>query len=102
MQTPGELVADWRAKRRTQEVCETLVSRAPNGMRFPHLQRLLPGMTEEQILESLNTLVESKRLEVRNVPNKMVAGRTITVYQLVNPDAYPMRETITVGGIDFP
>jgi hypothetical protein len=102
MKTPAEIVAEERAKIRTQKVFETLVSRAPNGLRLPHLRRLLPSLTEEQILTSLNVLVECGRVEIKQAPNRFVPGRVITSYTLVDPTAYPIRETITIGGVEFP
>lgn len=102
MQTPAEFIAEQRANIRTQKVFEVLVSRAPNGMRLPHLRRLLPSLSEEQILDALNRLIERQRVEVRHAPNQFVPGRVITSYGLVDRDEYPMRETINIGGVDFP
>lgn len=102
MPTPTELIAQHRARVRAQQVFQALVSRAPNGMRLPHIRRLLPSMSEEQILEALDSLVQQQRVEVRNNPNQFVPGRVITSYALADPTSYPMRETIMIGGVEFP
>lgn len=102
MQTPSEFVAAQRANVRTQKVFEVLVDHAPNGMRLPHLKRRLPTIPEEQILEALNALAQKGRVAIQEAPNQRVPGRTITSYSLTNSIAYPMRETITIGGVEFP
>ena len=102
MQTPAQFVAEQRANVRTQKVFEALVGCAPNGTRLPHLRRVLPNMNDEHILAALDTLVSIGRVPVQHAPNQFLPGRTITSYALVDRERYPIRETITIGGVEFP
>jgi len=88
--------------RRMQDVSRVLISFAPNGMRLAHLRIHLTDMQEELMEQALDALIEQKRVTSREEKNGMVAGRVHKIYSLTDPDAYPMRETITIGGIEFP
>ena len=59
-------------------------------------------MQEELGEQALDALVEQKRVTSREQQNAEVVGRVYKVYSLTDPNAYPIRETITIGGIEFP
>ena len=59
-------------------------------------------MTEKHILEALEYLEHEKTVVVRNNKNNAVPDRIITHYALTDPRPYPIRETITVGEVEFP
>lgn len=71
-------------------------------MRMPRLRTLLPHMTEEDIQESLETLFAEDRIVVERVPNNLVPGREVVTYLPKDSTAYPMKESIEVGGVEFP
>ncbi len=89
-------------EKRRQEVLRTLVDSAPNGMRLIHFRVQLPNMRDELIEQALDTLIEQKLVILNETPNTLVPGRTFRVFSLADPGAYPMRETITIGSVEFP
>lgn len=44
-----QFIVEQRANIRTQKAFEALVSRAPNGMRLPHLRRLVPNLSGAEV-----------------------------------------------------
>lgn len=102
MLKPAEFIDNRRSRRRANKVFDVLVKRAPNGMRLPHLKKQLPSMTEVDILDALNILIEKKLIKLKNIPNNQIPGRVIRIYTLTNPTQYPMSETILIGEVEFP
>ncbi len=102
MPSRSERSSERNAEKRVEGVFKLLVSYAPNGMRLIHLRVYLSDMTEELIEQALDTLIEQGRVISRDSTNEMVTGRTYKFYSLTNPEAYPMKEFISIGGVDFP
>jgi hypothetical protein len=102
MFSPAQLVARHLESQREQRVFDAIVSRAPNSLRLNVLKRLLPDISEERILEALNTLRERDVVVLREHPNTFIPGRVIRSYGLADPTKYPMKESISIGGVEFP
>jgi hypothetical protein len=84
------------------DLLSVLISRNPNGMRLENLRRLLEGLSDEEIQRAAEGLVGRGVLEIVEQPNARVPGRVIRTYILTDPSKYPIRETIVVGGLEFP
>jgi len=102
MLSPSRFVEKQMAKRRENRVFQVLVSRAPNGLRLPHLKRLIPDLTEEAILQALAGLMKKGQVVPLESKNAFIPGRVISVYALSKPTQFPMKDTITIGGVEFP
>ena len=102
MLSPSRFVAETLAKRRENRVFQVLATRAPNGLRLPHLMRLIPELNEETILQALEGLIKRGQVVLRESKNKLIPDRVIRVYSLEDATQFPMNETITIGGVEFP
>jgi hypothetical protein len=90
------------ARRQEDAVLGALISRNPNGMRLENLRRLLDELTDEEIDGAAQRLADRGLLAIADHPNTRVPDRVVRTYTLTHPTSYPIRETVTVGEVEFP
>jgi len=100
--TVSKFMADRKNAKLQNEILQALIDRVPNGIKLHGLERLFPDSSSDELGNALEKLIDQGLILHQPIENKSVPGRILHAYRLTDNTKYPVRQTYTIGGIEFP